>query len=197
MSVMIHLQKSLDWKCITARRHIHTLDHFSPTLPKLRWSRFTRPLDSRQEMCHCHGGWHSVSSFCFAVLTQTDEHPRVCCWLVGIVVVGQELLSELALVAVVELREKKTQKRQITWNSWLFEGRDKTKMPGKFSVGGILNLYCLRWFLSNNCIISDRGVVIVTVLFQPYFTKKRERRMMEVRQNSVRQAPVRLFSPTW
>lgn len=60
-----------------------------------------RPLDSWQEMCHRHGGGHSVSSFCFAVLTQADVHPRVGHGLVGVVVVGEERLSELALVAVV------------------------------------------------------------------------------------------------
>lgn len=58
-------------------------------------------------MCHRRRGWHSVSSFCFAVLTQADEHPRVGNWLVGIVVVGKELLSELTLVGVVRLKKKK------------------------------------------------------------------------------------------
>ena len=52
-------------------------------------------------MCHCHGGGHSVSSFCFAVLTQADVHPFVGHRLVGVVVVGEELLSELALIVVV------------------------------------------------------------------------------------------------
>lgn len=79
----------------------HVLE--SPPLPVsiLRWSLFMRPLNSWQEMCHRHGGWYSVSSFCFAVLTQADVHPWVGHRLIGVVVVGKELLSELALVVVV------------------------------------------------------------------------------------------------
>lgn len=54
-------------------------------------------------MCHRHGGGHSVSSLCFATLTQADVHPWVGRRLVGVVVVGEELLAELALVVVVQL----------------------------------------------------------------------------------------------
>lgn len=66
-----------------------------------RWSHFTRRLDSWQEMCYRHGGWHSVSSFCFAILTQADVHPWIGHRLVGVVVIGQEFLPELALVVKV------------------------------------------------------------------------------------------------
>lgn len=66
-----------------------------------------KPLDSWQEMCHRHGGRHSVSSFCFAVPTQADVHPRVSHRLVGVVVVGEELLFELTLVVEVQLEEKR------------------------------------------------------------------------------------------
>lgn len=58
-------------------------------------------LDSGQEMCDCHSRRHSVSSLSFAILTEANEHPRVDYRFIGVVVVGQELLSELALVAVV------------------------------------------------------------------------------------------------
>lgn len=52
-------------------------------------------------MCHRHGGRHSVSSFSFTVLTQADEHLGVGHRLVGVVVVGEQLLPEFALVVEV------------------------------------------------------------------------------------------------
>lgn len=68
----------------------------------LRWR-----LDSWQEVRHRGGGRNSVSSFCFAVLTQADVHPRMGHRLVGVVVVGKELLPKLALVVKLELKRKR------------------------------------------------------------------------------------------
>lgn len=200
MSVMIHLQKKFGLK-------VH---HSSETNPR------PRPLHSNSPEIEVKSIYEDVRflarnvslswrvTLCFLFLfchSYSDQwtssgrpltHRRCSCW------PGASLWTcTRCCSGAARKNERKKKKGQITWNSWLFEGRDKTKMPGKFSVGGILNLHCLQWFLSNNCIISDRGLVIITVLFQPYFTKKRKRWMMEVRQNSVHQAPVGLFSPSW
>lgn len=45
-----------------------------------------------------HGGGHSAPFLGLAVLAQGDEHAGVCVALIGIVVVGEEGLSELALL---------------------------------------------------------------------------------------------------
>lgn len=52
-----------------------------------------------------HGGGHSVPLLGFPVLAQGDEHAGVPVALVGVVVVGEEYLLELALLREERLEE--------------------------------------------------------------------------------------------
>lgn len=50
-----------------------------------------------QEVSDLHGGRHPVPFLGLPILAQGDEHARVPVGLVGVVVVGQQYLLELAL----------------------------------------------------------------------------------------------------
>lgn len=57
-------------------------------------------------MRHGHCWRDPVASFGFSSLAESDEHVRVGDGLVGVVVVGQKSLLEVAVVAVVSLRKR-------------------------------------------------------------------------------------------
>lgn len=59
---------------------------------------------SGKEVCHGHFGCDPVASFAFAHFTEADVHARVRSGLIGVVVVGQDILLELAFIVVVSLR---------------------------------------------------------------------------------------------
>lgn len=55
-------------------------------------------------MCHCHCGRDSVASFGVANLAEANVHARVGHGFIGVIVVGQEILLELAFIIVVALQ---------------------------------------------------------------------------------------------
>lgn len=55
-------------------------------------------------MCDAHCRRDSVASFGFAGLAEADVHARVGERFIGVVIVGEEILLELAFIAVVALR---------------------------------------------------------------------------------------------
>ena len=56
-------------------------------------------------MRHAHGRSHTVASLGSARPAEADVHAGIRCRLIGVVVVGQELLSELTLWTVVDLHK--------------------------------------------------------------------------------------------
>lgn len=128
-------------------------------------------LDSWQEMCHSHGGWHSASSFCFAVLTQADVHPRVGHRLVSVVVVGEELLSELTLVVVMQLGE--TGERQM---EELFKNADclkaETKQRCRDIIWGGIQVCIVRCDCYQTIALFLTAGAIVQQLFQSEIYRK-------------------------
>ena len=54
-------------------------------------------------MRNAHGRSHTVASLGPARPAEADVHPGMGCRLIGVVVVGQELLSEITLWTVVDL----------------------------------------------------------------------------------------------
>lgn len=57
-------------------------------------------------MGHAHGGSDAVAPLGLSGLAEADVHARVGGWLVGIIVVGQKVLLEPAVFAVVALRRQ-------------------------------------------------------------------------------------------
>lgn len=56
---------------------------------------------SGKEVCHGRGGCDPVASLGFSGLAEANVHAGVGSWFVGVVVVGQKILLELAFVVVV------------------------------------------------------------------------------------------------
>lgn len=161
-----------------------------PLHSMLRWSLFMRPLDSWQEMCHRHGGWHSVSSFCFAVLTQADVHPRVGHRLVSVVVVGEELLSELTLMVVVWLREKRGRYKDYLKMPIVWLRETKQRCRDIFSGGNFKSVLFVVITIKQSFYLWLQGYCTVAV--SQIFTKNEIVKwwMMWVRQDPGHHAPI-------